>query len=158
MKNIRVPLIVMLMAGLILVGCKGNKKDKDPEKPESQGSVEKYDVSYYNNNDFNDFVLNGNSKIENQWDGYGISSPFNDSTGWAVGLITVTILVPSLLTRTGLLYVLPYTIKYLYVLTHSIPFSESTLRNKYAGGNSVVGYTSIILPSANSTILISEEP
>ena len=75
MKNIRVPIIVMLMAGLILGGCKG-KKQKDPERPNSQGSVETYDVSYYNNNDFNDFVLNGNSKIENQWDGYGISSPF----------------------------------------------------------------------------------
>ena len=74
MKSIKLSLIALLMTGFALTGCSGKKKDA--ERPDSKGSVENYDVSYYNNNDFNDFVLNNNSKIENQWDGYGISSPY----------------------------------------------------------------------------------
>ena len=57
---------------MLLVSCSGG----EPTKPDSKGSKANYDVSYYNNNDFNNFVLNGNSLLANQWSNYGLSSPF----------------------------------------------------------------------------------
>ena len=64
--------IVLALSGFLMVGCKSNSN----KRPNSNGRVAEYDVSYYNNNDFNDYVLNGNSKIANQWEDFGLSSPY----------------------------------------------------------------------------------
>ncbi|MBR0295111.1 MAG: family 43 glycosylhydrolase [Bacilli bacterium] len=70
----------LFLACLIISSCQTNNRQSsesdDVERPNSQGSVIDYDVEYYNNNDFNNYVLNGNSIIDNQWENYGISSPY----------------------------------------------------------------------------------
>ena len=77
MKRTKISLLTLLLFGFILSACGGGNKDsQDVERPDSKGSRENYDVEYYNNNDFNDYVLNGNSSIENQWENYGLSSPY----------------------------------------------------------------------------------
>ncbi len=69
--RIRKLLLILSIPELLLVGC-----SKDEIVPNSKGSKATYDFAYYNNNDFNDYVLNGNSLLKNQWSNYGLSSPF----------------------------------------------------------------------------------
>lgn len=65
---------ILVLSSAFLIGCQND--NKEVVKPDSQGKAMQYDVSYYNNNDFNDYVLNGNSSIANQWEDYGLSSPY----------------------------------------------------------------------------------
>ena len=70
----------LLLGGFLLSACAGKQtpasSSYDDSRPESVGSVEEYDVSYYDNDRYNDYVHDGNSALENQWERYGLSSPY----------------------------------------------------------------------------------
>ena len=66
-----------------LVGCEEKPVEQEAEEDntsvpvlEQKGSAVSETVSYYNNNDFNDYIAKGGSKLDNQWDNYGVSSPY----------------------------------------------------------------------------------
>ena len=70
--------LLLLVAGVSVLAISScNKNDsKEPEIPNSKGTNINYNYNYYNNNDYNNLVLSGSSKIENQWEDHGVSSPF----------------------------------------------------------------------------------
>ena len=74
MKN-KFGFITILAVSLIVSSC-GEGNITPTVRPDSKGSAEEYSVSTYNNNDFNDHIQDGNSTNENQWENYGISSPY----------------------------------------------------------------------------------
>ena len=64
----------LFTSALLLCSC--GKNNAEIVKPDSKGSQKDYEISFYNNNDYNDYVFNGASQIKNQWPDHGISSPF----------------------------------------------------------------------------------
>ena len=71
---------ILLVCGFLLASCAssggGSSSVVPIARPESAGSKENYDVAYYDNDAFNDYLHNGNSELENQWENYGLSSPY----------------------------------------------------------------------------------
>ena len=64
-------LFCFLSSFLLLSGCQ-----KNAQMAENKGQKVEETASYYNNNDFNDYVNADASLIKNQWENYGISSPY----------------------------------------------------------------------------------
>ena len=79
MKNKVFRFLITSLAVVTLSSCNWFNKNKGEEevtKPESKGSKISYNYATYNNNDYNDYVFNGASKVANQWEDHGLSSPF----------------------------------------------------------------------------------
>ncbi len=68
--------LLIVSSSLVLTGCLGNNNSK-PQGGDTRGlSHFDYDVEYYDNNDFNNFVNSGNSTIKGQIEGVGIGDPY----------------------------------------------------------------------------------
>ena len=80
MKNKTLKYLFAIFALVSLSSCNLFKKKSTEEPteqiPDSKGSNLSYVYSTYNNNDYNNYVFNGSSKIKNQWADHGLSSPF----------------------------------------------------------------------------------
>ena len=57
-----------------LTGCNSNVSYGPVE--ENKGTTATYNVSYYDNSQYSDYHADGASSIANQWEEYGLSSPF----------------------------------------------------------------------------------
>ena len=68
--------ILSIFASVSLLALSSCGKNNEIARPESKGSHKDYQVNFYNNNDYNDYIFNGSSSIKNQWPDHGISSPF----------------------------------------------------------------------------------
>lgn len=66
---------LLLVSSALLVSLGSCAQQEVPMK-ENKGKPVEDTVTHYNNAEYNDTLFNGNSILSNQWDGFGVASPF----------------------------------------------------------------------------------
>ena len=75
MKRNRI-LLCLALSSLVVGLSSCNNTVSNGHVEENKGTLEEYNVSYYDNYLYSDYATNGASSISNQWSNYGMSSPF----------------------------------------------------------------------------------